>query len=317
MSKLSSLAAFARKSKFSQPQSKYKKKYNYIDAADLPITNNCSYICNNNNECKRLPLYDGLFCFEHDKKLISVILSVIDVIPVEINEATDEELQDMGKYFIDNRGLKQSGWIYWLVNIPQINSLSKSREIPDSIKSIYSSYNYIEHKNVNYIETMPDLYNTVIGVYKIHLQPLQEYQLFVLERLFLMMRESKTFRYNIDMIKAILSYETVLDLNKIPSIVIYPLWGKEIAKFILKVVYELFKDCSDQIGLNITPRYNHKINNLIYIAGYDGSTKKYLEINNKPLLDKLFIEPEYAFFKCDPIGSCSISKHDIINYQLR
>lgn len=61
------------------------------------------------------------------------------------------------------------------------------------------------------------------------------------------------------------------EIDKVPPIiVIYPTIGKENAQFALDSIYALFKNVE---GLDLTPRFNEKITNLIYYAQGNANEK--------------------------------------------
>lgn len=49
----------------------------------------------------------------------------------------------------------------------------------------------------------------------------------------------------------------------------------------LDILIDLFKNMNDKIGLNVCPRYNHTINELIYYAQSGGDLKDKLKKENK------------------------------------
>lgn len=127
--------------------------------------------------------------------------------------------------------------------------------------------------------------------YKIHLQPKPEYQLGVIEVLMELINNDPRFRQCIDVWKAIIPYSKVVGESKIPAIVVYPVSGKECAQYILSVIIEKFSLYdAEEIGLNITPRYNYKYNSLIYWAGGSGDHKSWLPT-------EYFSSPEKIFYK--------------------
>ena len=62
------------------------------------------------------------------------------------------------------------------------------------------------------------------------------------------------------------------------------------AQIILDAIIKAFPD-ANELGSGITPRYNIKVNELIYYAGGNGDDKK------KPNLQKFFTEPELHLLK--------------------
>lgn len=85
---------------------------------------------------------------------------------------------------------------------------------------------------------------------------------------------------NIVAIKCNIMYDRVIKEPFLPVIVIYCLINNK-SKLILDILLELFKGLNDKIGLNICPRYNHTINELIYYSQSDGDLKDFLKRLNK------------------------------------
>ncbi len=112
--------------------------------------------------------------------------------------------------------------------------------------------------------------------YKIHLQPKPEYQISVLKELVKLLKNT-TFNENVLSWKAIIPYSRVLGEINLPAIVIYPTLGLRSAQIVAETIVNHFsKFDAAEIGLNHTPRFNYKYNELIYWAGGSGDHKKVL-----------------------------------------
>ncbi len=136
-----------------------------------------------------------------------------------------------------------------------------------------------------------DSLETLAQEYKIHLQPKPEYQLAVIQQLIELIKSDTVFKSCIDSWKAIIPYSKVIGELKIPSIVIYPVHSKKCSQYVLDAVIKRFSRYDDkEIGLNITPRFNAKYNNLIYWAGGGGDNKYHLD-------SKWYSSTEKQFFK--------------------
>jgi len=143
-----------------------------------------------------------------------------------------------------------------------------------------------------------------IDEYKVHLQVKPGYQFWVLEKLNLIIRDNETFRSCIDAIKIHNFYDIVLGETRVPSIVIY-LSGNnlkqtsqekiECLKNVLVILRKVFGKYSKEIGLDITPRYNYKVDELIYFTNGPGDVKAEMQRDN--VLDEYFTEssPELAY----------------------
>lgn len=127
--------------------------------------------------------------------------------------------------------------------------------------------------------------------FKIHLMPKPEYQTSVLRELIKLLGTDKTFNANIEAWKAIIPYHQVIGELNLPSIVIYPVWGVKSAKIAISKILEHFSRFdADEIGMNHTPRFNHRHNALIYWANGSGDLKKLLPVS-------YFSSPARIFYK--------------------
>jgi hypothetical protein len=125
--------------------------------------------------------------------------------------------------------------------------------------------------------------------FKIHLMPKPEYQIPVLRELIKLLSNDKEFNSHVTAWKAIIPYSRVIDEMKLPSIVIYPVWGTGSAQLVISKIIEHFSVYdADVIGLNITPRFNYKYNELIYWANGAGDQKKLLPVTYFTSSEKIF-----------------------------
>jgi hypothetical protein len=126
--------------------------------------------------------------------------------------------------------------------------------------------------------------------YKIHLQPKPEYQISVIEELIKLLKLNPEFSSCIDTWKAIIPYSNVISDMKLPAVVIYPVKGEKCARYALNTIIKHFNQFNiKEIGLDITPRYNAKYNELIYWANGSGDHKKMLP-------EKYFTSNEKIFY---------------------
>jgi len=150
-----------------------------------------------------------------------------------------------------------------------------------------------------------------IDEYKVHLQVKPEYQFWVLHKLNWIIRDNETFKSCIDAIKMHNFYDIVMGESLVPSIVIY-LSGNNLKqtsqekvdclKNVLEILRKVFGKYSKKIGLDITPRYNYKVDELIYFTNGPGDVKTEMQKDN--VLDEYFIESSpdglsynYSFLK--------------------
>jgi hypothetical protein len=135
-----------------------------------------------------------------------------------------------------------------------------------------------------------------INEYKVHLQVKPEYQFWVLQILNNLIRSSENFKACVEGIKMHNFYDVVNDPEKnVPSIVIY-LSGnnlkqtdqekKTCAKTVVNILINTFKEYSAEIGLNKTPRYNRRVNELIYWSNGPGDVK--VKMEREGILDVYF-----------------------------
>jgi len=185
------------------------------------------------------------------------------------------------------------------------NVIFAEQKLIDEIKKIADSTSF---DNVRAQIAMA--YIARIDEYKVHLQVKPEYQFWVLEKLNWIIRDNEIFRSCIDAIKMHNFYDIVMGETRAPSIVIY-LSGNnlkqtsqekiECLKNVLVILRKVFGKYSNQIGLDITPRYNYKVDELIYFTNGPGDVKAEMQRDN--VLDKYFIESSdglvynYSFLK--------------------
>lgn len=148
--------------------------------------------------------------------------------------------------------------------------------------------------------------------YKIHLMPKNENMQMILERLQNKLREDPELRKHVAQYKARVGIENEgkvmlpKDTGEVfPSIVIYA-ENKEAAQAILDAVYKLYPE-ADEFGEGREPRFNRKINELIYYAQGSGDIKNNAE--KAGLADQLFEEDKIHFRERYP-GEYSLNDPD-------
>jgi len=177
---------------------------------------------------------------------------------------------------------------------------------PDPVKFTLTSRKLDTRDPEVRLSIRSQILDTVGQLFKIHLQPKPQYQYAVMARIFSVAAQNKSFSRQIGTIKTVFSYDAVYnDRRRIPAIVIYPVYGTDIANFILDVLVALFDRDARKVGLDLTPRYNKKINDLIYVAGFHGDAKKYLQEQNPELLEKIF-EENLVFLRCPREKKCRL-----------
>lgn len=117
-----------------------------------------------------------------------------------------------------------------------------------------------------------DALNELIGVYKIHLMPkgsLTDIILTLIEGL----KNDPELRKLLYKFKVRPNPDLRHEGSMLAAVVIYPAQGKDNAQKALNKIYALFKNVQ---GTGIAPRYNAKVNDLIWIAQGDGDFKDFL-----------------------------------------
>ena len=133
-------------------------------------------------------------------------------------------------------------------------------------------------------------------IYKIRLQCKPEYQIWCVNKLINLFSDEPVGRL-ISTFKCSLVYSKIQKNEGLASIIIYVNHGKNTALTLLKILIKEFEGC-EKVGLDITPRFNHKYNSLIYWSGGDGDTKE--KLIKEGLADKYLDSttvPKYAHFK--------------------
>lgn len=134
--------------------------------------------------------------------------------------------------------------------------------------------------------------------YKIHLQPKFEHLYEIMKTLISLMKE-KDNKHLIALFK-VLDVESEEEYNKrvkgdknYAAVVVYPEIDtegqKSYVKEVLSLLIKKFDLKSKDLGMNITPRFNKKVDELIYVAGSDGDRK------TMPFLNGIFT-PHTKYF---------------------
>lgn len=126
-----------------------------------------------------------------------------------------------------------------------------------------------------------DIGRSLVEEYKIHLMPDGDLTPVVI-KLLKALQNDPALQHAIAAFKVLTGNEYVFDGQSYARVVIYPTQGKANAQFALQKMYELFKDTD---GLGERPRFNAKVNDLIWIAQGDsiykrGNFLKYYEAPN-------------------------------------
>lgn len=131
--------------------------------------------------------------------------------------------------------------------------------------------------------------------FKIHLQPKRQFVPLIAFRLGKLLQDDEVRRL-VERFKVKISPGGVDSQGQeFPQIVIYPAMGRENAKKLLEVLSQSLKD-AEKYGTGKPPRYNIKVNNLLFLAQSGGDLKTALA--GAGMLDEYFDkDTSYAFMK--------------------
>lgn len=143
----------------------------------------------------------------------------------------------------------------------------------------------------------------LVGFYKIHLMPQEEEILHVVERLIETLKKDSELRKLIEAFKVqaalwggdkmqFKNSESLPEYQYRPAIVIYPSWGKEKVQKLLDALLVIFKNVK---GSGNTPRFNIKVNDLVFYAQGDGDYKM------DPIIRQKYFDSRtnYALYRSD------------------
>ncbi|MGE0207015.1 MAG: hypothetical protein AB7R69_04155 [Candidatus Babeliales bacterium] len=177
------------------------------------------------------------------------------------------------KKIIEQRGLKsldQAGYIF-VFNGNNTIFYAKSDEA-----SLSDYDNAVKNHEMKETE-LKKAQEKVASIYKIHLMPKDEDMDAIFQELLDYITKNKKLQSHLHSIKIYKKYGQTMQQQKrnpnivMPRIVIYPGLEKYHAQEALDVLYAKFKNTP---GLNISPRYNAKLTDLIYVAQGDGDFKE-------------------------------------------
>ncbi len=145
--------------------------------------------------------------------------------------------------------------------------------------------------------------------YKIHIQAKDEHMLDIMESIINIISNDNRLTDTIPEMKFMTQYGLAENpTGELPRIVIYikPLYNhndmNEAVKYVLHKIVNGLRT-KTEMGTGITPRYNHKINDLVYYAQGHGLLKdKILNSGNQKLIELMDADSGYAHFDCPKIG---------------
>ena len=151
----------------------------------------------------------------------------------------------------------------------------------------------------------------IAGNYKIHLMPHRKFTTAMVIKLLKAIQQDPALGKSIYAFKVryksatehTLQVKGLPQRERLPRIVIYPNETKEDAQKVLDKITALFKDDVPK-GIGYTPRWNQKVNDLIYFAQGDGDAKK------NPAYARYFEQPAMIYYEPNFSGNHT-------NYHLR
>lgn len=134
-----------------------------------------------------------------------------------------------------------------------------------------------------------NLGRSLVEEYKIHLMPDGDLTPVII-KLLQALQDDVLLQHSIAAFKVLTGKEHVFDGQVYPRVVIYPTAGKANTQVTLQKIYEIFKGID---GLDERPRFNAKVNDLIWIAQGDSMYKRgnFLKYYEAP--DSVYYNPEF------------------------
>lgn len=138
--------------------------------------------------------------------------------------------------------------------------------------------------------------------YKIHLMPKPEYSLFILDKLLDVISKDRSLQETVSTIK-ILNDEHKKRRQIMPTIVVYTQLGKDNAQRALDKLFVSLHEYAEVVGSDDFPRYNQKVDPLIYYANGGGDFKnsflEMLKITKKGIGDQNIFDEDMIHFAGD------------------
>lgn len=148
----------------------------------------------------------------------------------------------------------------------------------------------------------------LVSNYKIHLMPKDEYMTEVFNKLFELLSH-EVVKKNLQSFKIYLDYnktEAQQQKNEriFPRIVLYPSSSKTATQDLLNFLFEKLDHTQ---GMNITPSYNAKVTDLLYVAQGDGDDKK--TVGFKEYYEK----PHMIYYDANKIAPVGHKTHYLVH----
>ncbi len=190
-----------------------------------------------------------------------------------------------------------TGGTYFEVNRFDLPISPEEGKLMDEMAEFFNKIGFFTHRQeAKKVEQLiKENFDKICQEYKIHLQPKKEHIVFIFDELAKLVAQDEDLRKSIFEFKACIQDKLIYDKNGeiLPEIVIYPRFGRENFEKVLKTITQLFEGF-EKYGNNLTPRFNHKINDLIFVAQSGGDVKG--DFKKLNILDKHFDRKyNYAF----------------------
>jgi hypothetical protein len=163
---------------------------------------------------------------------------------------------------------------------------------------------YFSYGTDTYIKT---IFESLRYTYKIHLQPFDIIP--TMEKLINIISTEEILLNYVSDIKFMTNYGVKENpTGELPRVVIYlksfnGYSSDKINTIVVNILKILQKELENYRGTGITPRYNHRVTDLIYYAQGHGLLKdKIINSDNPKMLSLLDPDSDYAHFNCNELG---------------
>ena len=223
-----------------------------------------------------------------------------------------QEIADRSSLFGDKTGRRKmvhpgGGYLFF----PDVNPATETRDQEDKFRVDYRNasngiYSYLHGTIGSLTGREKKEMEVLVQRYKIHLMPKQEYIPFILGKLIDAIESDPDLKEAINSFKVIdrTEEERKARPEVFPVIVVYARLGKQNAQTALSKIYQALAQYSG-LGMDECPRFNQRVNELIYYAQSDGDIKKNykrtlrLALGEEAERDGGLFEPDFIHFKGD------------------
>jgi hypothetical protein len=205
---------------------------------------------------------------------------------------------DQGYFYFEQPKVKDENAV--LKGVREDNSVKALADLDDLIKKLAVSRDQMKEAFIKQANSeWQEVADSMVQEYKIHLMP-QGDPTQTIVMLLTLLKKDPELQNLIAAFKVMAVDKLAVNGVYFPRIVVYPARGKENAQKALNKLYVGLKDIK---GLGIRPRYNAKVNDLIWVAQGDSNYK------NQARYQKYFEKPEFRYLSPDLTGK-------VVNYHL-